>query len=65
MGKIFVLLLIFIIAVVLWSLPLYLCVNLVLWLFNVDFHLTLIQSFGICLLTNVLKSLLFKGKGDN
>ena len=58
MGKILVLLLILIIMGAIWSLPLYLCVNLVLWLFKVSFHLTWLQAFGICLLASVIKGLL-------
>lgn len=60
MGKILVLLLILVIVGAVWSLPLYLCANLVLWLFNISFHLTWIQAFGICLLASVLKKLLSK-----
>lgn len=65
MEKILVLLLIFIFVGALWSLPLYLCTNFVLWLFHIPFHLSWIQSFGICLLISVLKGLLSEGKGDN
>lgn len=61
MGKILVLFLILIIIGAVWSLPLYLCVNLVLWLFNISFHLTWLQAFGICLLASTIKGLLFKG----
>ena len=62
MGKIFVLLLIFVIMGVIWALPLYLCVNLVLWLFHVSYHLTLLQAFAICLLASAVKNLLSKGE---
>ena len=58
MGKILVLLLILIIMGAIWSLPLYLCVNLVLWLFHIPFHLTWLQAFGVCLLANTIKGLL-------
>lgn len=63
MGKILVLLLILIIMGAVWSLPLYLVVNFVLWLFQIPFHLTWLQAFGVCLLTSVIKNLLFK-KGE-
>ena len=63
MGKILVLLLILIIMGAIWSLPLYLCVNLVLWLFHIPFHLTWLQAFGICLLASTIKDLLGR-KGD-
>lgn len=58
MGKILVLLLILIIMGAIWSLPLYLCVNLVLWLFHIPFHLTWLQAFGVCLLASTIKGLL-------
>lgn len=64
MGKLLVLIAILILITVIWSFPLYICINLVLWLFNIPFHLTLFQSFGICLLVKVIHDMLFK-KGDN
>lgn len=64
MGKILVLLLILIIMGAVWSLPLYLIVNFVLWLFQIPFHLTWLQAFGVCLLTSVIKNLLFKKESD-
>ena len=64
MGKLLMLFLILIIIGAIWSLPLYICVNLVLWLFHISFHLTRLQAFGICLLASVIKGLLFN-KGDN
>ena len=63
MGKILVLLLILIVMGAIWSLPLYLCVNLVLWLFHIPFHLTWLQAFGVCLLASTIKGLLGR-KGD-
>lgn len=50
-------------GVTLWSLPLYLCVNLVLWLFGSTIRITLLQAFGLCLLTVVIKGL-FSNKED-
>ena len=58
MGKILVLLLILVVVGAIWSLPLYLCVNLVLWLFHIPFHLTWLQAFGVCLLASTIKGLL-------
>lgn len=62
MGKILLLLLILLIIGLVWSLPLYLVVNLVLWLFHVPFHLTWLQALGVCLLASVIKGLLSKGE---
>ena len=64
MGKLLVLFLILIIMGAIWSLPLYLVVNFVCWLFHIAFHLTWLQAFGVCLLISVIKGLLFN-KGDN
>ena len=61
MGKLLVLFLILIIMCAIWSLPLYLVVNLVLWLFHIPFHLTWLQAFGVCMLASVIKGLLSKG----
>lgn len=61
MGKILLLLLVLIGICALWSLPLYLCVNFVLWLFHIAFHLTWLQAFGLCLLSTIISKLLFKG----
>ena len=62
MGKILLLLLVLLIMGLVWSLPLYLVVNLVLWLFHVPFHLTWLQALGVCLLASVIKGLLSKGE---
>lgn len=64
MWKVLVLILWLLLVITLWSLPLYLCVNLVLWLFGSTVRITLFQSFGLCLLATVIKSLLSKGE-DN
>jgi len=64
MGKFLLVILFLIICGILWSLPLYLCTNFVLWLFHVTYHLTLLQSFGICLLATVIHKLLFKDRRD-
>lgn len=60
MGKILVILLILIFIGAIWSLPLYLITNLVLWLFQVPFHLTWLQAFGICLLISAVKKIIFQ-----
>ena len=62
MGKILMLLIILIIMCAIWSLPLYLVVNLVLWLFHIPFHLTWLQAFGVCMLASVIKGLLSQGE---
>ena len=64
MGKVLFFILLLLLVVILWSLPLYLCVNLVVWLFNSALRITLFQSFGLCLLATVIKSLLFKRRDD-
>ena len=61
MGKLLVLFLILIIMGAVWSLPLYLVMNLVFWLFHIPFHLTWLQAFGVCLLASVIKGLFSKG----
>lgn len=60
MGKFLVVCLILIIICIIWSLPLYLVVNFVLWVFNTPFRLSLLQSFAICLLIYVIRKSLFK-----
>lgn len=62
MGKVLILILILIVICIVWSLPLYLVVNFVLWLFHSAWRITLLQSFGLCLLATVIKTLLFKNK---
>ena len=64
MGKVLVLLLILIVIGAIWSLPLYVVTNFVLWLFQIPFHLTWLQAFGICLLASVIKKLFFSKGGD-
>ncbi len=64
MGKILILLLILIVMGAIWSLPLYIVVNFVLWLFQIPFHLTWLQAFGVCLLATMIRKLLFKKESD-
>ena len=64
MGKFLILLLILIIIGALWSLPLYVVANFVLWLFQIPFHLTWLQAFGVCLLATMIRKLLFKKESD-
>lgn len=64
MGKILILLLILIVMGAIWSLPLYIVVNFVLWLFQIPFHLTWLQAFGVCLLATTIRKLLFKKESD-
>lgn len=63
MGKIILFILFLLITITLWSLPLYLCLNLVLWLFGSTIRITIIQAFGLCLLTSVIKRLLSDKEG--
>lgn len=60
MEKIIMLILILILCGFLWSLPLWIVVNFVCWVFHLSFHLTILQAFALCLLASVVKSLLFK-----
>ena len=64
MGKILILLLILIVMGAIWSLPLYIVANFVLWLFQIPSHLTWLQAFGICLLATIIRNLLFKKESD-
>lgn len=59
MGKLLVVILILIIFSIVWSLPLWIVVNLVCWVFHLSFHLTILQSFALCLLATTIKRLLF------
>lgn len=63
MGKIILFILFLLITITLWSLPLYLCLNLVLWLFGSTIRITIIQTFGLCLLASVIKRLLSDKEG--
>ena len=63
MGKLLILCLVLVFMGAIWSLPLYIGVNLVLWLFHISFHLTWFQAFSICFLASIIKNLLFS-KGD-
>jgi len=64
MGKLLVIILIALVLGIIWALPLYICANLVLLLFHIPFHLTIFQAIAICLLASVIRSLLFKDKGE-
>lgn len=61
--KIILLILAVIILGMLWALPVYICANLVLWLFHIPFRWTLLQTFGICLFVSVVRAVLFSDKG--
>lgn len=62
MRKIIITILILIICGILWTLPLWIAVNLVCWVFGITFHLSLLQAFAIYLLASVIKTLLFGSK---
>jgi len=64
MGKIIILIGILLGVAVICALPLYITVNLVLWLFHIPFHLTILQALAIGLLDSVIRGLLF-GKGKD
>lgn len=60
MGKVVVLIMIFLLFVIAWSLPLYVCVNLFCWLFHLSFRITLIQAYGVSLLIQTIYHTFFK-----
>ena len=60
MEKVIAFILVLIVFGILWAFPLWAVVNFVCWVFHLSFHLTLLQAFALCLLTSVIKSLLFK-----
>ena len=64
MGEIFMIIIIAILFAILVALPLYLTVNFVCWVFQVPYHLSLIQAFALSLLATVINKLLFKREGD-
>ena len=64
MRKFIILMLVLIFLAILWVFPLYFCVNLVLWLFHSTLRITLLQSFGLCLLATIINKLLFKNRED-
>ena len=64
MKKLTILIIVTIACGFLWALPLYVCGNFVLWCFNIQFHLTLLQSLALTMLASVIHNLLFKSKED-
>jgi hypothetical protein len=58
------LILIFIIYTIIWALPLYFCINLVLWLFHITFRITLLQAIGLGMLLGVIQSYFYEHKED-
>lgn len=46
------------------SLPLWAGINLICLAFNLNFHLTIFQSFAICLFVYIIKHLFFNKKED-
>lgn len=61
--KVIILLLAVIIMSILWALPVYICANLVLWLFHIPFRWTLLQTLGVCMFVSVIRAMLFSDKG--
>lgn len=64
MGKFLLTMLLIVFFGVLWSLPVYLCINLILWAFHISFRLTILQAFVICLSLNIMISVLSGRKDD-
>ena len=64
MEKVVLAIVALIILGILWALPVYVCGNLVLYLFHVQYHLSLLQSFSLCLLANVISNVIFTNKED-
>lgn len=64
MKGLFILIGILILGAILCALPLYLSVNLVCWVFHLSFRITLLQSFALSLLGNVIHSLLFENSKE-
>lgn len=61
--KVIILLLAVIIMSILWALPVYICANLVLWLFHIPFRWTLLQTLAVCMFVSVVRAMLFSDKG--
>jgi len=60
MEKIIFAILVILFLGILWCLPLYIIVNLILWAFHISYHLTIIQAFLICILLSLIGNMLFK-----
>ena len=65
MGKIFAIILVFILCIIIIALPLYLSVNLVCWVFHIPYHLSILQAFAVSILATVINKLLFKRERDD
>lgn len=59
MGKLLVLILIFLFVMIITALPLYLVVNLCFLVFHLPYHITILQAFAICALVAIVKNILF------
>ena len=64
MKNIFILILIIMLCIILTALPLYFCVYFVCWVFNIPYHLSLLQAFALSLFANIVHRILV-GKGGN
>lgn len=64
MGKLLVLILIFLFVMVLTALPLYLVVNLCFLVFHLPYHITILQAFAICALVTIVRNILFGREDD-
>ena len=65
MEKFIAIVFILFVCSVLWCLPLYLVANFLCWVFHLSFHLSLLQSFAICLLVSIIKKYLFYDKEED
>ena len=48
MEKLILIIFVVLIICVVWALPLYLVVNFICWVFNIPFHLSLLQALAVC-----------------
>lgn len=64
MRKFLLFICVIIICVIIVALPLYLVVNFTCWVFNVPYHLSMIQAFALSLLATTINRLLFR-KGED
>lgn len=63
MGKILLVILMFVIMCIIWTLPVYIATNLLLWLFEISYHMTLPQAFAVSLLLSIIGNMLNNKEG--
>lgn len=64
MKNFLLILCVIIFCIIIVALPLYLVVNFTCWVFNVPYHLSIMQAFALSLLANIINKLLFRKKED-